>query len=122
MALGWPVSEKGPEPGRQILPVARWRLHTALVFQVPKTLWFSPMVHSVIHSSASPIRRAARRMSASGRPVVAATADGAKSSSNADSASQPSVWAAMKPRSTWPASRSRCRSPFSRATSVPGRI
>jgi len=74
MALGWPVSESGPAPGRQIAPVARCRLHTALVFQVPWVLWFSPMVHSDIQAGpASAIMAAAVRMSASRRPVIAAT-------------------------------------------------
>ena len=35
IAFGWPVNENGPAPGRQIPPVARCRLHSALVFQVP---------------------------------------------------------------------------------------
>ena len=59
MALGWPVSENGPLPGRQIVPVARCRLTRALVFQVPCVDWFRPMVQQLIHSPASPIIRAA---------------------------------------------------------------
>ncbi len=73
MALGWPVSESGPAPGRQIAPVARCRLTSALVFQVPCVDWLSPMVQQLVQAPASPIHRAASRMSASGRPVIPAT-------------------------------------------------
>lgn len=76
MALGWPVSENGPLPGRQIAPVARCRLTIALVFQVPCVLWLRPIVQQLIQAPASPIQRAARRMSSSGMPVIAATAAG----------------------------------------------
>ncbi len=71
--MGWPVSDIGPLPGRQIAPVARWRLQIALVFQVPWVLWFRPIVQQLIHSPASAIIRAAVRMSASGMPVMSAT-------------------------------------------------
>ncbi|MDQ0751985.1 hypothetical protein QF034_006216 [Streptomyces africanus] len=78
MALGCPVSENGPAPGRQIAPVARCRLTRALVFQVPCVDWFSPIVQQLIHCRpASPISRAARRMSSSASPVISATAAGA---------------------------------------------
>ncbi|SKU18092.1 Uncharacterised protein [Mycobacteroides abscessus subsp. abscessus] len=77
IAFGCPVNENGPLPGRQIAPVARCRLQIALVFQVPWVLWFRPIVHSVIHSRASPIHRAAVRMSSSASPVIAATTAGA---------------------------------------------
>ncbi len=76
MALGWPVRENGPLPGRQIAPVARWRLIRALVFQVPWVDWLSPMVQQLVHSPAAPIHCAARRMSASGIPVISATVAG----------------------------------------------
>ncbi len=77
MAFGCPVSEKGPLPGRQIAPVARCRLTSALVFQVPCVDWLSPMVQQLVHSAASPMSRAASRMSSSGMPVIPATASGA---------------------------------------------
>ena len=35
IALGWPVSEKGPAPGRPIWPVARCRLRMAAFLSVP---------------------------------------------------------------------------------------
>ena len=76
MALGWPVSDIGPLPGRQIAPVARCRLQIALVFQVPWVLWLSPIVQQLIHSPASAIIRAAVRMSASAIPVISATRSG----------------------------------------------
>lgn len=76
MALGCPVRENGPLPGRQMAPVARCRLTSALVFQVPCVDWFRPMVQQLVHSPASPISRAAVRMSSSGMPVISATAAG----------------------------------------------
>jgi hypothetical protein len=76
MAFGWPVSENGPLPGRQIAPVARCRLQIALVFQVPWVLWLRPMVQQLIHSGAVPIHSAALRMSASDKPQISATFSG----------------------------------------------
>ena len=43
MALGWPVSEKGPAPGRPICPVAKCRLISARFLSVPWLDWFRPM-------------------------------------------------------------------------------
>ena len=77
MALGWPVSENGPLPGRQMRPVARCRLHSALVFQVPWVLWFTPLVQQLIHSGAAPIQSAAWRSCAAAMPVSASTRSGA---------------------------------------------
>jgi hypothetical protein len=76
MALGWPVRENGPRPTRQIAPVARCRLHSALVFQVPWVLWFSPIVQQLIQLRASPIHPAAVRTSDSSSPVISATLAG----------------------------------------------
>ena len=76
MALGWPVSDIGPLPGRQMAPVARCRLQMALVFQVPWVLWLRPIVQQVIQSPAAAIMAAAVRMSASASPVISATRSG----------------------------------------------
>jgi hypothetical protein len=38
IAFGWPVSEKGPMPGRPMRPVARWQLMMALTLSVPEGL------------------------------------------------------------------------------------
>src|SRR5471032_1908420 len=102
MALGCPVSENGPLPGRHILPVARCRLQIALVFQVPCVLWFRPMVQQLIHSGAAPIHCAAVRISDSGMPVISATLSGVYSARKAGIASQPSVDSAMKAGSVSP--------------------
>ena len=72
MAFGWPVREKGPLPGLQILPVARCRLQTALVFHVPWVLWLRPMVQQLIQEGALPIHAAAWRISACASPVMPA--------------------------------------------------
>ena len=42
IALGCPVSENGPAPGRPIWPVARCRLISAAFLAVPLLDWFSP--------------------------------------------------------------------------------
>ena len=42
MALGWPVSENGPAPGRPIRPVARWQLMMLPALSVPCADWFTP--------------------------------------------------------------------------------
>lgn len=76
MALGWPVSEKGPLPGRQMAPVARCRLISALVFQVPWVDWLRPIVQQLVHSPAPPISRAASRSASSDTPVNSATTAG----------------------------------------------
>ena len=39
MALGWPVTENGPMPGRPMRPVARWQLMIALTLSVPESDW-----------------------------------------------------------------------------------
>ena len=76
MALGWPVSDIGPLPGRQMAPVARCRLQMALALQVPWVLWLRPTVQQVIQSPASAIMAAAVRMSASANPVIWETLSG----------------------------------------------
>ena len=70
------MSEKGPLPGLQIAPVARCRLQMALVFQVPWVLWLRPIVQQLMKFSASPIQRAAVRMSSAGMPVISLTVSG----------------------------------------------
>ena len=42
MALGWPVIEKGPMPGRPMRPVSRWQLIRALTLSTPALDWFTP--------------------------------------------------------------------------------
>ncbi len=42
IALGWPVSEKGPAPGLPIWPLARCRLIRAAFLAVPLVDWFRP--------------------------------------------------------------------------------
>ena len=43
-AEGWPVREKGPLPGSEILPVSRWTLYMRPLTQTPRTCWLKPMV------------------------------------------------------------------------------
>ena len=42
IALGCPVSEKGPIPGRPMRPVARWQFRIALTLSLPEVDWFTP--------------------------------------------------------------------------------
>ena len=42
MALGWPVIENGPMPGRPMRPVSRWQLMMALTLSTPALDWFTP--------------------------------------------------------------------------------
>ena len=68
MALGWPVSEKGPAPGRPICPVARCRLMRAVFLAVPALLWFRPWQYRLRLAGAVANHSAACQMSASGTP------------------------------------------------------
>ncbi len=42
IALGWPVIEKGPMPGRPMRPVSRWQLMIAFTLSTPALDWFTP--------------------------------------------------------------------------------
>ena len=42
MALGWPVTENGPQPGLPMRPVNRWVLMIALTLSEPAQDWFTP--------------------------------------------------------------------------------
>ena len=80
IALGWPVSDSGPLPGRPMLPVARQRLMIARFLSVPTVDWLTPIDHSAIARGAraeaaarrrrSPRRHAADLGGALGRPLA----------------------------------------------------
>ena len=42
IALGWPVIENGPMPGRPMRPVSRWQLISALTLSMPALDWLTP--------------------------------------------------------------------------------
>ena len=42
MALGWPVIENGPMPGRPMRPVSRWQLMMAFTLSTPALDWLTP--------------------------------------------------------------------------------
>ncbi|CAO0831490.1 hypothetical protein SMICM17S_03640 [Streptomyces microflavus] len=77
------------------------------MFHVPWVDWLSPIVQQLIHSPASPIHRAACRMSASGTPVIPATRAGWWSARKEGISSQPSVNSAMNSSSVCPFSTRR---------------
>ena len=91
MALGWPVSENGPMPGRPIRPVARWQLMMALTLSVPCADWFTPCEKQVTVFGVARNRWKKRATSPSSRPVAAAVAaaSGAIARARASAASKP---------------------------------
>jgi hypothetical protein len=117
MALGWPVSEKGPAPGLPICPVARCRLISAAFLAVPLLDWFRPWQYrlSVVRAGGWPSmpanQRAAVNRSSLAMPQVCATRSGVQSRTIALSASKPLVWAAMKAASVQPSHSMMCSRP-----------
>ncbi len=122
IALGWPVSENGPAPGRPIWPVARCRLISEALLAVPCALWFRPWQYSESTAFEPPHQRAAVTMSSSRRPVTRAVSRAVHSRTRSRSAAKPVVCAAMKAWSAKPSHSIRCSSPCASATSLPGRI
>ena len=74
MALGCPVSENGPAPGRPIWPVARCRLISAALLCGAVADWFSPWQYSDSVAVDAPNHCAACTMSAAGTPQSSAAA------------------------------------------------
>jgi hypothetical protein len=95
MALGWPVSEKGPAPARPICPLARCRLMSAAFFAVPLDDWFRPWQYRLSVAAEVANRRAASNRSSFEMPHTCATLSGVQSRTVASSAPKPLVWAAM---------------------------
>ncbi len=122
IALGWPVSENGPAPGRPIWPVARCRLISAPLLAVPCALWLRPMQYSDSTAPDAPHQRAAVSRSSSRKPVARAVSRGVHSRTRSRKASKPDVCARMNALSVKPSHSIRCSSPLASATSLPGRI
>jgi hypothetical protein len=100
MALGWPVSEKGPAPGLPICPVARCRLISAAFLAVPLLDWFRPWQYRLKVGprwwewpSMPANQRAAVSRSSLAMPQVCATRSGVQSRTIALRPSKPTVWA-----------------------------
>ena len=71
MALGWPVMENGPMPGRPIRPVSRWQLMMLLTLSVPEEDWLTPCENSVTTRSVPPnSRRSPRALRCRSRRVA----------------------------------------------------
>ena len=74
MALGWPVTLKGPAPGWPMLPVSRWQLMIALALSVPLLDWLVPWLNRVtvrgVAANQSKKVRQQRRVQARSRPPV----------------------------------------------------
>src|SRR5690606_12938687 len=76
IALGWPVSEKGPAPGLPIWPVARCKLISALFLALPAVDWLTRMHHKDRKLGALPIMRAQLCNSLTPMPHRSATSEG----------------------------------------------
>ena len=95
MAFGWPVTEKGPAPGRPMRPVARWQLRIALTLSVPEVDWFTPWLKTVTVRSVRSQRRRKASRSAGSRPQAAAVRSRSQGRAASSAAGRPSTWAAM---------------------------
>ncbi|MNT49097.1 hypothetical protein D3C72_1859250 [compost metagenome] len=103
MALGWPVSDKGPQPDCPIWPVAKCRLISAAFLAVPLLLWFNPWQYRLsvgprpgnAPSPPSANQRAACSRSCTVRPQSRATRSGVASRTKVFSVSNPEVWRSM---------------------------
>ena len=119
MALGWPVSEKGPAPGRPICPVARCRWISAAPLSVPWMDWLRPWHQKDSAFFARPNQRAAVTMSSAFTPQALATAAGVVSRTLSRRASKPAVWSRMKSRSTRSSHSSTCSSAENSSSQAP---
>ena len=79
MALGWPVNENGPAPGRPIWPLSRCRLMMPDTVAVPSTDWFTPMDHRLSTARLRIQSRASNRRSVVVMPQRRATRPGVQS-------------------------------------------
>ena len=95
MALGWPVSDSGPAPGRPICAVARCRFTSAAFLAVPEDDWFRPWQYRLSVAGEVANHRAAVSRSSAVMPQTCATRSGVQSRTSARRASKPLVWAAM---------------------------
>ena len=120
MALGWPVIENGPIPGRPIRPEARWQLMMALALSAPEDDWLSPWLHSVttfsVRTQSALNASSSRRLS----PVTSATRCAGQRRASASAAGRPATWAATYSASMAPSRSIRPSSPLNRAASEPG--
>ena len=119
MALGWPVKEKGPQPGLPIWPLSKCRLIKPPTVAVPSTRWFSPIDQRLSTALEPAQRLAMARRSSSGIPQIAAVRAGVQAATWALKSSKPSVAVATNEPSMLPACKSRWAMPCNRARSVP---
>ena len=120
MALGWPVIEKGPIPGRPIRPVARWQLMIALPLSAPELDWFTPWDHSVTTFSRRTHSDRNASRSAGERPVASAVRARSQARASRRAAGRPSVWAATYSQSMAPSASMRASRALKSAASAPG--
>ncbi|CAH0222917.1 hypothetical protein ROS9278_02454 [Roseomonas sp. CECT 9278] len=119
IAFGWPVTLKGPAPGRPIRPVSRWQLMIALALSVPALDWFTPWLQSVTVRGLAAQAPQKRATSAGSSPVSSA-ARGAMARAAANASTAPSACASSHARSARPWSSRCASSPANSATSLPG--
>ena len=122
MALGWPVNEKGPEPGLPICPVNKERFNSETFLSTPITLWFNPMVHILMNPLASEIILAALRISSVVIPHFSAALRMESSKAICLHASKLEVCFCMNDLSIFFFSINHLAMALKRITSVPGKI
>jgi hypothetical protein len=100
IALGCPVNENGPMPGRPIRPVARWQLMIALTLSVPEEDWFTPCEYSVTVRSvaANMSKKSATPPGATSAMRAASASEGTAMRAASTAAAKPLVRAAIQSR------------------------
>ena len=80
IALGCPVTENGPIPGRPIRPVAMWQFRMAFTLSVPAEDWFTPWLKMVTTRSCAIQSRQNHDTRPGSSPVGPASAQNARRS------------------------------------------
>ena len=123
MALGWPVMDNGPMPGRPMRPVYRWALMMALTLSLPLADWLTPCENSVTTFSVVANQSSKRASASACTPQSAATCAGSSASALAacTAASAPEVPARKSPLPAPTLARCTSRR-FHKRTSLSGRM
>ena len=114
-ALGWPVTENGPIPGRPIRPVARWQFRIALTLSVPVADGLTPCEKTVTTFSVAQNSAAKAFKTAVDNPVIA----GSEARAAASAASYPAT-CCRKSAFTEPLSAIATGKALNKAVSEPG--
>ena len=116
IALGCPVTENGPMPGRPIRPAARWQLMIAFTLSTPEVDWFTPCEKTVTIFSVD-IQRSKNAERSDGDNSVAVTSSDRAATS---ASGRPSTCCARYLASSAPRRSISASKPLNSATSEPG--